>query len=103
MGKLEQEQKKGIFFLLLSQLSRRTRMETLATQAIIIFAIVLISGRSRGGTRGVRPPLFFDQTEAQRAEKNFYKTRPPPYLRIWMTAPLPLSEGLDPPLLIVCL
>ena len=78
-------------------------METLARQAIIIFAIVLISGRSRRGTRGVLPPLFFDQTEAQRAEKNFYKTRPPPYLRIWMTAPLPLSEGLDPPLLIVCL
>ena len=33
--------KKGIFFLLLSQLSRQTRTETLATQALIIFAIVL--------------------------------------------------------------
>ena len=71
---------------------------------LVIFAIVLINGGSRGGTRGVRPPLFLDQTEARRAEKNFYKTRPPPYLRIWMTAPpLPLSEDLDTPLLIVCL
>ena len=73
-------------------------METLATQAIIIFAIVLISGESRGGTRGVGPPLVLGQTEARRAENIFYKTGPPTYLRIWMAAPLPLSEGLDPPL-----
>ena len=36
------------------------------------------------------PPLFFDQNEAQRAEKHFFGDRPsPPYLRVWMTAPLP--------------
>ena len=64
--------KKGIFFLLLSQLSRQTRTETLATQALIIFAIVLISGVSRGGTRGARLPLFLDQTEARRAEKIYF-------------------------------
>ena len=39
--------------------------------------------------RGPAPPaLFLDQTEAQRAEKKFW--RPPPHLRVWMTAPLPL-------------
>ena len=33
------------------------------------------------------PPLFFDQNEAQRAEKNFFGDRPPhPYLRVWMTS-----------------
>ena len=48
------------------------------------------SGGSRGGARGARPPLLFlDETEAQRAEKNFLETKPPPP---------PLSEGLDPPL-----
>ena len=35
------------------------------------------------------PPLFLDQTEARRAEKNFFGD-PPPYLRVWMT-PLPPS------------
>ena len=44
------------------------------------------------------PPLFLDQTEAQRS-KFFLDRVPPPYLRVWMTGP-PLTEGLDPPLLI---
>ena len=58
----------------------------------------LISGGSRGGAR---PPLFLDQTEARRAEKNCFWDRSPHYLRVWLTAPPPpLSEGLDPPLLI---
>ena len=42
---------------------------------------------------GAPPPLFLDQTEVQRAEKNFSGDwGPPPYLRVWMTAsppPLP--------------
>ena len=48
------------------------------------------SGGSRGGPRGVRPLLFLDQTETQRAENNvFFETPlPNPYLRVWMTAPL---------------
>ena len=33
------------------------------------------------------PPLFLDQTEAQRAKKTFFGDGPPP--------PLPLSQGLD--------
>ena len=41
------------------------------------------------GPAGPVPPLFFDQNEAQRAEKNCFGDRPPPS---------PLSEGLDPPL-----
>ena len=52
----------------------------------------LTSGGSRGGARGACPPLFFDQNEARRAEKNFLETGPPPtppYLRVWMTGPPP--------------
>ena len=34
---------------------------------------------------------ILDQNEARRAEKNFFEAAPPPYLRVWMTAPpLPL-------------
>ena len=43
------------------------------------------------------PPLFLDQTEAQRAENIFFGDCPPPlYLRVWMTPPPYL--GLDLPL-----
>ena len=54
--------------------------------------------------RGGRPlpPLFLDQTEARRAEKKIEGTTPAPptfpYLRVWMTAPPRLSQGLDPAL-----
>ena len=44
----------------------------------------LTSGGSRGGARGPGPPLFLDQNEARRAEKNVF-SRPGP----------PLSHGLD--------
>ena len=51
------------------------------------------------GPGGPGLPLFLDQTETRRAEKNFFSRPPPsPYLRVWMTAPPPLSKGLDPPL-----
>ena len=45
-----------------------------------------IQGRDPGGPGH---PLFLDQTEARRAEKDFFETRtpPPPYLRVGMTAP----------------
>ena len=47
------------------------------------------------GPRGPSPPLLLDQTEVRRAEKLFLDTAlppppPPRYLRVWMTAPLPL-------------
>ena len=65
--------------------------------------IVNSSDKSRGGAREAPdpPPLFFYQNEAQSAEKSLFGGRPPPYLRVWMTAPPPLSyliKGLDPPL-----
>ena len=54
------------------------------------------------GDPGEDPPLFLDQTEAQRPKKIFFQDPPPPppYPRVWMmTSPFaPLSEGLDPPL-----
>ena len=56
------------------------------------------------GPRGPNPqPLFLDQPEAQRAEKNVFGDCPraPFYVTIWMTEP-PLSEGLDPPLTWQC-
>ena len=49
-----------------------------------------IQGRGPGG---LDPLLFLDQTEAQRAEKNFFGDPPlikgsgwlrPPYLKVWM-------------------
>ena len=58
-------------------------------------AVPKLSGGSRGGARGARPPppLFSDQTE------KIFEDRAPPYLRVWMTAPsLPVSQGLDPAL-----
>ena len=56
----------------------------------IIFTQLNSSGGSRAAARGARaPPLFLDQTEAQRAEKKIFGDRPPslPYLRVWMTVP----------------
>ena len=48
------------------------------------------SDRSRRGAYGACPPLFLDQNEARRAEKNIFETGPPPYLRVWMArSPLP--------------
>ena len=53
-----------------------------------------IQGRGPGSSA----PLFFDQNEAQRAEKFFLETAPLPLSKVWMTAPPPRSEGLDLPL-----
>ena len=50
------------------------------------------------GSGGPSPPLFLAQTEARRAWKKFWWPHPPPpppFLRVWMTAPHPLSQGLD--------
>ena len=51
-----------------------------------------------GGARGAHPPpLILDQTEARRAEKNFFETAPPPpFSKGLGAAPLlSLSQGLD--------
>ena len=42
------------------------------------------------------PPLFLGQTEAWRAQKNFFETRPR-YRRVWMIAPHPFSPPPPPP------
>ena len=64
----------------------------------------LLKNKCSGGSRG-GPPLFLDQSEAQRAEKMFLGKRPP--LSPPGAAPLfkglddrgpPLSQGLDPAL-----
>ena len=34
--------------------------------------------------RGPASPIFLDQTEAQRAKKNFWETAPPHYLKVWI-------------------
>ena len=68
-------------------------------KAKCIIKTVIVSGGSRGGARGARPPLFLDQTEARRTEKNFFE----PPLISWSGYPPPsppLFEGLDPPLVI---
>ena len=44
------------------------------------------------------PPLFLDQTQARRAEKNLFEYRPPPLFQGLDDRAPPLSEGLDPPL-----
>ena len=56
-----------------------------------------VSDRSRGGAGGP-PPLVLDQTEAQRAEKNFFWDCPPPVISGSDDRALPLPEGLNPPL-----
>ena len=57
------------------------------------------------GDSGKDPPLFLDQTEAQRAEKNFFQDHPPSLSQglddcfpPYSPSPSPLSEVLDPPL-----
>ena len=44
------------------------------------------------------PLLDSPLIEARRAKKKIFGDRSPPYLRVWMTAPTPPSEGLDPQL-----
>ena len=52
-----------------------------------------------GGSRGrARSPLFQETKRRPEGPKKCFWRPPPTYLRIWMTNPLNLSEGLDPPL-----
>ena len=60
--------------------------------------IVNNSDKSRGGAWGAPgpPPLFFDQNEAQSAEKSLYGGRPFALSQgLDDRGPPPLSEGLD--------
>ena len=49
------------------------------------------------GPGGPAPPIFRPSWGLKGRKKGFWRPDPP-YLRIWMTAPPPWSEGLDPPL-----
>ena len=65
--------------------------------SILYSIIMVISGRSRGETWAACPPLFLPQTKAPQI---FLRLPPSPYLRVWMTSPPFLSEGLNLPLVI---
>ena len=61
----------------------------------------ICSGGSRGGAPGA-PPSYFLPNWGPKGPKNFLETSPSlssPYLRVWMTGPLPLSRGLYPALI----
>ena len=56
------------------------------------------SGGSRGGVWGAQPPLIFRPNCGPKGLEKILETTPPPpppFLRVWMTAPHPLSQGLD--------
>ena len=55
---------------------------------------VVVEDPGEGG-----PHSFWSKLRSEGRKKLFLDRPPPPYLRVWMTAPPPsLSEGLDPPL-----
>ena len=61
----------------------------------------ICSGGSRGGAPGA-PPSYFLPNWGPKGPKKFLETSPSlsfPYLRVWMTGPLPLSRGLYPALI----
>ena len=58
----------------------------------MIIIIIRIKGRGPGS------PLYFYTKLRPEGMKIFFGDRPPSHLRVWMTAPPPLSEDLDPAL-----
>ena len=64
------------------------------------YFLVADSGEGPGGPV---PPLLLDQNEVRGAKKSFFGDRPPPYIRVWMTAAPHPSQGLDPALFSMCL
>ena len=48
------------------------------------------------GPGGPPPPLIFRPNWRPKGWKKVFETAPPPYLRVWMTRPPPLSEGQGP-------
>ena len=55
------------------------------------------SGGSRGGVWEAQSPLIFSPNGGPKGLKKILETSPPPppFLRVWMTAPHPLSQGLN--------
>ena len=77
------------FFSLIKMIYPRVSNQTLTAQS------VADPGERPGEPRS--PPLFLDENEVRRAEKNFF-WRPSPPLSQGLDDCPPLSEGLDPPL-----
>ena len=89
----------------------RPLFQSKAKWEVIDLKIIFYSnGGSRGGVRGAHPPPLIFRPHGGPKGRNFFfgggpkifffwdRPPPPPYLRVWMTAPPPLSEGLNPPL-----
>ena len=62
--------------------------------------LLILQWRIQGrGSGGPAPPFFLDQTEAQRAKRNFFWRQPPPPLSMGLyDRASALSQGLDPAL-----
>ena len=61
-------------------------MNSSAAERVHGQSLSFIQWRNQGrGPGGPGHPLFLDQTETRRAEKNFFGDRPPSHLRVWMT------------------
>ena len=75
--------------LLLAETSRYAHDFLLSLQSFSF-----IPGAGPGGP----PPPIFRPSWGLKGRKKVFWRPDPPYLRIWMTAPPPWSEGLDPPL-----
>ena len=78
-------------------LSIQVSLMRCAFKCVIPHIITLVADPQEG-PGSPAPPLFFDQTEDRRTEKNYFWRPPSPTLRVWMTCtplPPPLSQGLD--------
>ena len=64
---------------------------------VLTFEPVAVADPGEGPWGPELPPYFSTKKMPEGPKKTFVETGPP-YLRIWMTAPPPLSEGLDLPL-----
>ena len=64
-------------------------------------ALCVVSGGSRGGARGGPPPLIFRPNWGPRGRKNFFwRLPPPPPPSKDLDDRPPLSQGLDPALVV---
>ena len=76
-----------------------TTSHNLPLSFLCCYTIVFKIGYSVDLGEGPGPPLFLEQTEAQKAQKKVLETRHPPLISgSGCPPPPPLTEGLDPPL-----
>ena len=66
------------------------RMNSSAAERVHGPSLSFIQWRIQGRSPGdLTPPLIFRPKWGPKGRKNFLGDRPPPYLRVWMTAPPP--------------